>query len=355
MEKKSNSIVIWRIIFTYFVTGFHFDNQYLITYSLGLDNGTYLSVEFFFMVTGYLMYEGYLKNPTKYPSGLHYLWARVKKLFPYYWGSYALLFLWLFYKQGIRLTLYSISYHYPELLGLQCMGLNEGWTNLNNSTWYISVMLLGGFILYHCLVKWKDNFLNFIAPIMIVVFYSYIYRYNGGLHVAMQTEGFYINLGLMRGMAAMCLGIFACRLNHKIRELRIKDGFLKFLGGFGFAFIMAASMVWGWSVRDYLYLIIETFCVAFCFLPSNRKIYSNRLIQKWADSTVCIYLTHMMFASEIFPRYIRIPDALSLKFLYLIFYFVVITLFGIVFKIFVDWLMKAIKKRFLVDTNRVKC
>lgn len=93
MEKKSNSIVIWRIIFTYFVTGFHFDNQYLITYSLGLDNGTYLSVEFFFMVTGYLMYEGYLKNPTKYPSGLHYLWARVKKLFPYYWGSYALLFL----------------------------------------------------------------------------------------------------------------------------------------------------------------------------------------------------------------------------------------------------------------------
>ena len=67
MEKKSNSIVIWRIIFTYFVTGFHFDNQYLITYSLGLDNGTYLSVEFFFMVTGYLMYEGYLKNPTKYP------------------------------------------------------------------------------------------------------------------------------------------------------------------------------------------------------------------------------------------------------------------------------------------------
>lgn len=351
MEQKSNSIVIWRIIFTYFVTGFHFDNQYLITSTLGLDNGTYLSVEFFFMVTGYLMYESFLKKPDRYPSGLHYLWARVKKLLPYYWGSYALLILWFFYTKGFKLTLYTISFHYLELFGLQCMGLNEGWTNMNNSTWYISVMLLGGFVIYHCLVKWKDSFLNFIAPIMIVVFYSYIYRYNGGLHVAMQTEGFYINLGLMRGMAAMCLGIFACRLNHVIREKKLKDGFLKFLGSFGFSFIMFASMVCGWSTRDYLYLMIETFCVAFCFLPSERKLYSSRLIQKWADSTVCIYLTHMMFAAEIFPKFLQIPDSISVKLWYLLIYYIVITLFGAVFKVGVDKILKKIQRCSLLTST----
>lgn len=343
MEHKNNSIVVWRIIFTYFVTGFHFDNQYLITRSLGFSNGTYLSVEFFFMVSGYLLYEGFLRNPEKYSSGLHYLWARVKRLLPYYWGSYALLILWLIGTSGLKETLYTISFRYPELFALQCMGLNEGWTNMNNSTWYISVMLLCGFVIYHCLVKWKDNFINFAAPIMIIVFYSYLYRNNGGIHVVTQTEGFYLNWALMRGMAAMCLGLFACRLNHAILRKEIKQGFLKAFGGIGFVFIMSASMIWGWSTRDYLYIIIETLCVAFCFLPSDRKLYSNRLVKKWADITVCIYLTHMPFAAEIFPRYIAIPESVSMKLFYLLLYYIVISLFGALFKWAVDGMMKKIR------------
>lgn len=343
MEQKNNSIVVWRIIFTYCVTGFHFDNQYLITRSLGFDNGTYFSVEFFFMVSGYLLYEGFLRNPERYSSGLHYLWARVKRLFPYYWGSYALLILWFIGTRGLKETLYTISYRYPELFALQCMGLNEGWINMNNSTWYISVMLLCGFVIYHCLVKWKDNFINFVAPIMIIVFYSYLYRNNGGIHVVTQTEGFYLNWALMRGMAAMCLGIFACRLNHAIRRKEIRQGFLKVMGGIGFVFIMSASMIWGWSTRDYLYIIIETLCVAFCFLPSDRKLYSNRFVQKWADITICIYLTHMPFATEIFPRYIAIPESVPMKLFYLLVYYVVISLFGALFKWAVDGMMKKIR------------
>lgn len=343
MEQKNNGIVVWRIIFTYILAGFHFDNHYQIAGSLGLSNGTYLGVEFFFMVSGYLLYEGFLRNSQKYSSGLHYLWARIKRLLPYYWGSYALLILWFIGTRGLKETLYTISYRYPELFALQCMGLNEGWINMNNSTWYISVMLLCGFVIYHCLVKWKDTFINFAAPIMIIVFYSYLYRNNGGVHVVTQTEGFYLNWALMRGMAAMCLGIFACRLNHAIRRKEIKQGFLKVLGGIGFVFILSASMVWGWSTRDYLYIIIESLCVALCFLPSDRKLYSNRLVQKWADITVCIYLTHMPFATEIFPRYIAVPESVPRKLLYLLLYYVIITLFGALFKWAVDGMMKKIR------------
>lgn len=352
MNQKNNSIVVWRIIFTYFVTGFHFDNHYQITGALGLSNGTYLSVEFFFMVSGYLLYEGILRNPDRYPSGLHYLWGRVKTLFPYYWGSYALLILWFIATRGLRETLYTISYRYPELFALQCMGLNEGWINMNNSTWYISVMLLCGFVIYHCLLKWRENFINFAAPIMIIVFYSYLYRNNGGIHVVTQTEGFYLNWALMRGMAAMCLGIFACRLNHYIRRKEMKEGFFKALGGLGFVFIMSASMVWGWSTRDYLYIIIETFCIAFCFLPSDRRLYSNKLIKGWAGATVCIYLTHMPFATEIFPRYLAVPESVPVKLLYLLLYYVVITLFGVLFKWAVDGIMNKLRGCSLLTSKR---
>lgn len=346
MERKNNSIVVWRIILTYLMAGIHFDDQYRIASSFGFPNGTYICVDFFFMISGYLLYEGFLRNPTRYPSGLHYLWARIKKLFPYYWSSYALLILWFIGTRGIRETLYTLSYRYLELFALQCAGLNDGWKNMNNSTWYISVMLLGGFIIYHCLVKWKDNFINFVAPLMIIIFYSYIYRYNGGIHVVTETEGFYINLGLMRGMAAMCLGIFACRLNHAIRRTGIKQGVFKALGGIGFAFVICLSMVWGWSTRDYLYIIIGALCVAFCFLPSDRKCYSNSLVKKWADITVCIYLTHLPFATEIFPRCFAVTEpAVSVKILYLLLYFIVITLFAALFKWSVDRIMKKVRGR----------
>lgn len=345
MEQKNNSIVVWRIVLTYLMAGIHFDDQYRIAASFGFPNGTYICVDFFFMISGYLLYEGFLRNPTRYASGLHYLWARIKRLLPYYWGSYALLILWFIGTRGLRETLYILSNQYFELFALQCAGLNDGWKYMNNSTWYISVMLLGGFIIYHCLVKWKDNFVNFAAPLIIIIFYSYIYRYNGGIHVVMETEGFYLNLGLMRGMAAMCLGIFACRLNHAVRRSVNKQGILKALGGLGFIFVISVSMVWGYSTRDYLYLMIGALCVAFCFLPSERRIYTNKVVKRWADITVCIYLTHMPFATEIFPRCFAVTEpSLIIRIVYLLFYFVVVTLFAILFKWSVDRIMKYFRR-----------
>lgn len=345
MEQKNNSMVVWRIVLTYLIAGLHFDDKYKIAASFGFLNGTYICVDFFFVISGYLLYEGFLRNPTRYASGLHYLWARIKRLLPYYWGSYALLILWYIGTRGIHETLYTLSYCYFELFALQCMGLNEGWIYMNNSTWYISVMLLAGFIIYHCLLKWKDNFVDFVMPILIIIFYSYIYRYNGGIHVAMETEGFYLNLGLMRGMAAMCLGIFACRLNHAIRRSGSRQGILKVSGGIGFIFVISASMVWGYSTKDYLYLIIGALCVAFCFLPSDRRIYTNNLMKKWADITVCIYLTHMPFATEIFPMCFAVTEpAVVMRILYLLLYYVVITLFAFLFKWFVESIMKNFQK-----------
>ena len=53
---KNNSIPFWRIIFTYMIVMFHFDTTFPWMRELGLVTGWYLAVEFFFLVSGYLIY-----------------------------------------------------------------------------------------------------------------------------------------------------------------------------------------------------------------------------------------------------------------------------------------------------------
>lgn len=75
---KNNMISVWRVIFSYAIVFVHFFNQY------GHFTGWYIGVEFFFIVSGWLLSADLeKKNRNTYV----YTWSRFKRLYPeYFWA-----------------------------------------------------------------------------------------------------------------------------------------------------------------------------------------------------------------------------------------------------------------------------
>ena len=342
---KNNSITLWRIIFAYLIMIFHFDNKYVISQHFGLTPGWYIGVEFFFIVSGYLLYAKLDTLSAKYRSGLAYLGHRYRKIYPYYLASFILCFIFLFLtREGTSVLemIRFLSNDFFEVFALHGIGLDDGWSYVNNTSWFISVMFLCDFIIYHCLVKWKDAFVNFAAPLIVIISFSFLYRNMQGIGAAVQTTGFYENWALMRGLADMCLGIFAARLNQSFRRVKNQKA-LKAAGALGFLFVIGCSMKYGNSTADFLYTMILTVSVAIGFLPSESRLYNGKWIHGWSGLTMCMYLVHDVFRTSIFPAYLGIPEELSLKLAFLLLYLFVVTVFSLVFQFAIGRLIQRLK------------
>ena len=340
---KNNSITLWRIVFTYLIMIFHFDNVYVIFQEFNLTLGWYIAVEFFFIVSGYLLYANLDRLSQKCHSGWDYFVYRFKKIYPFYLGAFL-----------ISLILYTIGNHiftpknildilstkYFELFAMHAIGLDVGWSNINNTSWFICIMFIAGFIIFHCLVKWKDNFINFVAPLIIIISFSYLYRYMGGLGAVVQISGVYENQPLMRGLADMCLGIFAARLNGYIVANCKKLRWIKLAGVLGFLFVILFSAKYGNSTRDFLFAIVLTVSVGIGFLPSEHKLFESKLLQYWSNITLSIYLLHDVFRSIVFPKFIGYTPHLSVKFVYMGLYLVVVTVSAVIFDALIKWLLR---------------
>ncbi len=349
MEKKSNMISFFRIMFTYCVIFAHLDGHFPLFQQMGVQCGWYLCVDFFFIVTGYLLYQTYINNPARYKSGPAYSWSRIKKIGPAYVISYVPILIFWIFQRGIGETVYYFCFRFLEFIGLHGIGLNEGWTNLNNSTWFISLMIISGFIIYHCLVKWHDNFVNFVAPIITMVLISYIYRYRGVLSATMDVEGFYGNFGLFRCFSEMCLGIYAYKITALIKEKGLKTLGFRITGTLLLVFVWAASFVKSYSKRDFMYLVFEVVGIAFCFLPSGSRFLSSKLIQKWAALTMYMYLAHMFFVDYVFPTFIMIPESMSGKAIVFLACAIAVTAGGWLLKVVTDAIMKVCYNHFITQ------
>lgn len=328
MQKKTemNLIFFYRIIFTYAIVFFHFDCGYGLLSDLGLVNGLYIATDFFFIVSGYLLYKSFLGNPDKYKNGAAYTFSRIKSLLPMYWISYFLIILFRMYRDGVRITIYYVITHFFELFALQGIGLNMGWTWMNNSMWFISVMLLSGFIIYELLKRKHEIFVNLLAPIIIVVCISIIYRNVGSLSASTQTDGLWINYSFARGLMEMCLGIYAYKLTEVIKE-RGKNLLLYKLASLFLAIIvLVLSTIVQESKADFLLLLMEFVMVSFGFIPININDRIAGFVCKWSALTANIYMLHMLIVDYIIPHFSNGNNNVGEKAKLLLFGFIVTTI-----------------------------
>lgn len=229
VQNSHNGIIsFWKFMFCMMIIIYHagafVDNQSKPLFSKGN-----IGVEFFFLVSGFLMTKSALKKEdlTSYKNigkeTFDYLLKKIKKLWPYVLISGIMAFIII--NIYIGADLYSNVTAIWDLLLLKMTGLKG--LELNGPVWYISSMLLCMLILYPLIRRYKYNFIYIAAPLIVLLGLGYINQNYGSLRAPSYWIAFTYK-GNLRAFIELTLGGLLYVSSEKIKKIDFTQ-FGKFL------------------------------------------------------------------------------------------------------------------------------
>lgn len=274
---RNQEIEIFRFLFICTIAIMHFSNSYF--HSAPYFSGAYIGTEFFFLVSGFMI----MKTATlKKNSPFVFTLQRMKKLYPHYLTAFFLLFITsqLAADNGFLSGLKNLCSYCFELLflhasGLKCSGL------LNYPTWYLSALIIAGFFLYAFAYYFEKIYLTIIAPLAVLVTYSFFSANTGHIDVWGGNQLFHLSDALTRGFAAMSLGALSYALSNNLKNrsfnlskyLRI---FLTLLELSLFLIVLAGSAFFADTQYDFyfIFLLFSGITLAFSGITYSSRLFS---------------------------------------------------------------------------------
>lgn len=292
-NNRINSFGIWRVIFTFVIIIFHtvgggdfYDKYPMIHYHW------YIAVEFFFVLSGYLLMQHIKNNPEE--TTWQYTAGRFIRLFPEYFVICLIRAIMVNGSDGPVMFCYKILINWREFFMLQGVGTNT-FPFLNNPGWYVSVLIICSHLIYYMLRNHRKAFLEFVGPIIVIVSFSYMYRTYGSLENFYETKDIFMNTGIIRGLMAMTLGVFANETAQKIRPAltKLKSVLLFVFELVLYLFVIVFSALTPDATHDFLFLFVF-FLAVICSGVNNIAVgLCNSAIVKFLDElSYTMYLSH---------------------------------------------------------------
>lgn len=333
--KKNENIQFWRIIFTYAIAFYHLNKKY------DIDTAGYIAVEFFFMVSGYLLLAEFEKDESraKRQSVLDYTLRRFRTYFPYTCFALFVALLAVGYHRHFSFMEYlnGLFTHLPELFLINLLGFkNGGGISFNDVTWYMSALLICGALIWGALRLNKKLFIK-TAPVISILLYVAMFMIFGTSNCHSEYVLGFISAGLLHGMAGMTLGISAYPIAALIREKNIPH-----TGTIAAALFMAAGVIMPYFIYRspveavLIAMLFAGVCLAFA--GDDRTILPKRPLEEFASCTVMIYLSHEVI-KEVVCLVFKAPSVIS----YFV-YFVAVTVYSYVSNKIITKAMSYLKK-----------
>lgn len=272
MQKKMNSIEAFRFVFMLIICIWHYQSTKALAHG-------YMAVEFFFILSGVLMF---FSSNKEYALGtLDYTMKKVKRFAP----DCLLLIAYVNLRHMIlpvllgrkELDVSWLLQALPESLFLQNTGIYTGGVNF--PMWYVSVLLFGGAFVYALLRFNKRLALSIILPMIVLVGYTYIFS----MDKRGRVDGFDLHGGIytpmLRGVCGISLGVvlgYIFVLKKQYIQC-VKTWVIDALGMISLClFLIFAIFPTSQSYDRYL-LIVVPFLLLACFMESSlfNKLFSS--------------------------------------------------------------------------------
>ena len=174
-------------------------------YLHGILRHGYMSVELFFMASGYMLMRSAQARP-EVTAG-QYALGRLRKLYPHYVLSFAVYFVYHMIGAG-RVDGAFLLRGLTELLLVQNLGLTaEG--GFNYPCWYICVLFFGSAALYGLQRRISRRALYAACGAVAAAVYGYIFATNGG-NIEVWHTVLVFHLPVWRGIAGLAAGMLIC-------------------------------------------------------------------------------------------------------------------------------------------------
>lgn len=300
---KNGKIEFVRFIFSLEIMFFHiFDlllpKDFKILDHITPFSGGWFGVEFFFVVSGYLMASTALKNQSKKEtagkSTFEFMKRKLLSVLPYHLIIFtvSLIFLLVVNYEDVNSFLNMIVKVIPNFLFIQRSGLEV--KDVLGVEWYISEMLFAMLILYPICKKYYDRFTRTVAPVVSVLIIGYLIKTTGTLGGS-TAWSVLVSKTLLRAIAEICAGVFVFEVARNINKLNFskKDKSLLTL-----LEIVSYGMIFAFIIWDFPESFSGTFfifvCIAVCLSFSNvtygSTIFNNRVVYFLGALSLPLYL-----------------------------------------------------------------
>ena len=213
-SKRNGEIDLLRFVFAVIVLVFHFNDCYYLNI---FKNGN-IGVEFFFVLSGFLMARQVQRYNDESLDGnqiANITWRlTAKKVAPIYTYYFSAVIIQIIVRNivisGISFfelcegLAKSIPTFTLSFLGLMRNDITSFYVG---NTWYLSALLIASLILYPILIKKKGFALKIICPLIAMFGISYLYATYGRITMWQNWNGV-LYVGIIRAFCEMALGAF---------------------------------------------------------------------------------------------------------------------------------------------------
>ena len=321
---RNGKIEFFRFFFSIAILLFH-----LGKYILGeakCSNGIHLSlvvhgsigVEFFFLISGYLMAKSaskLLKNDVclgNETAIAKHTWKFILNKYKGIWFYHVvawiptLMLYCCIHAQSIidvvRILLESI----PSLFLLQMSGIK--CISPNHIEWYLSAMVITMFLIYPLLLRFNKAFSRIWAPFGALLIVGYLSHTTGRLTGVSVWMGVAYK-SIYRAIADLCLGIAAYELSEYLRTMNLKrqEKVLLSVLEYGCYVFVCVFMLLTLDHKYEVYALAALFvavAISFSELSFGTHLFSNKLIFLLGELSLPIYLSQV-FVIYVITNYLE--------------------------------------------------
>ena len=275
----------------------------------------FICVEFFFMVSGYLLTAKASKynGDNVWNATLSMLKGKLMSIFPYM--LLAIVASNILYAINIwsgKAISYNLLFSLADIFPLQMQGFSL--FAATGVSWYLSVLFAVSFLIYPLLCKHREAYTKYIAPATAILALGFIAHEQGYLNdPGLWMPNAYTFKGVLRGYADIALGCTAFEIkrywDREGRGWRFLPGVLEIVG---YAALILYSVFHGVSdAHDFFMIPLILFAVSVSF--SNKSVlahvFKGSIFNKLGVFSLSIYLNHYFVrenVARLFPELDRV-------------------------------------------------
>ena len=229
-QGKNGRVEFLRFIFALGILFFHIHKRFAVdgNISIGIKgiyffNHGYIGVEFFFLVSGYLLASSaFAKRAVSTEligtETAQMMWKKIKNVFPYHLFAIILTIIVnaYFLENTVKGRISYVVDSWASVFFLQVFGFDSTW--VNKLTWYLDVWLMVTFIFWYFLRRHYEVFVKIVCPLLALFVLGYMaHEYNSLAGIDGWTGHFY--KCFLRGMSEMALGCSAYSLTRQLNKI----------------------------------------------------------------------------------------------------------------------------------------
>ena len=296
-KARNGAIDFLKFLFALLIVVLHSRN--FATGPGALFPGGSIAVEFFFVVSGFLMAQSAKRihltdDFSTGPATARFIGRKIKGFLPHIYVAWVIAFFVknFFSFESIATVFKRGLFSLFELLFVTHSGLMV--FRANAATWYISAMLLAMALLYPLLIKNRKLFLYLIAPLISIFLLGWMLQsWEDGFVGPSRWLGF-AHKGVVRAVGEIALGCVCYQLCTQLKRLTPTKLFSILLGiaEVGcYAFVVTYAFFRGHSSMDFVLLLILAVGITITFSQ-------NSITASWFKSPVFPWLG--MFSFDLF-------------------------------------------------------